>query len=615
MKIIGFDIETHLLSPYHTGSRLLTAAVSEKGRSWGVVLDHPLAKVPSSIQGQRILRVQKLLGDPNVTIVGHNIAGFDVPYWEKKTGHPVRAKLFDTRVAYALLDEESFDNHLGALVEKFGLGKKNAEELNRKKLAETDPEAVLRYNISDAELSRKLYYVLVPMLKEQKLGRLFLFLMEVARSLIDMKTVGTRLDLEWVRKHRADITKELEKVQAQLLGWLGDQNFNLNSPKQLAAKLFGSPDDGGFGMPVVERSKKTHAPSTSTDALKAVRAKAKGKEAKKLLDTLLSYRKLTKLLGTYLEPFEHVHMAEDGRIHTTFHLSKGYDKDQSGGTVTGRLSSSEPNLQNIPRDERIKGSFAPSNGHLLFSADYSQIELRVAAWFAGEETMLQAIREGRDMHTATLASLERRPYDEVKALVVAEDKHWVEQRVLIKQVNFSMLYGAGPWRLVKLMQKLGITISLRRAEEIISWWYAEKAAMKAWIDEVHARAVRDKQLVTPTGRVRHLPYAEWGTPWGERALRQSVNFLVQSFSADVMLSALRLLHTRLPEEVDGARLLLTVHDSVIGEYPEKTKADLASFVHRTMAVDAYEYLQERFGVEPGLLLDVDIKAGQDRWRK
>lgn len=608
--MIGFDLETTQLSPYHRGAKILTAAWSLDGRTaQGVVIDHPAARVLPKVRDIRLMQAQRFLRDSAKVIVGHNIAGFDVPWWEEVARMPVRAKLFDTRVAWSLIEEDGEKNGLGDLAERFGLGKKNEDGLDRRRLAEADPELVLKYNKQDAILSYRLGKLLEQRLAEEGLTELFDFLMSVARVLADIRATGTYVDLDWVREKSDEITAELAETERRLREMTGDEELNFNSPKQLAALLFDQ-----YEMPVLEKTP-TGTPKTSTDVLKLLRAKAPVKEVRTILDLLLTYRRLSKLVGTYLEPYANEHRAQDGRIHTVLHLGKGYG-EHAGGTVTGRLSSSSPNLQNIPRDPRIKGAFAPTPGLKLFSADYSQVELRVAAWYAGEKSMLDAFRTGRDVHTATLAELEGRDYDEVNDMVRSGDRHWEEQRALIKRVNFGVLYGVGPYRLVKLMRDMGISITQRRATELIEWWFSAKPQMRDWIAAVHAEAVEKKQVKTPTGRIRHLPEAEFGTPWGERALRQSVNFLVQSFSADLMLAALVLLHTKFERE-GGARLLLTVHDSVIGEYsPDEWRPnDLALQIERTMTTEAYDYLQTRFGVPPGLLLDVDIKPEQTRWTK
>jgi DNA polymerase-1 len=324
-----------------------------------------------------------------------------------------------------------------------------------------------------------------------------------------------------------------------------------------------------------------------------------------------------KLRGTYLEPLLTKHAGTDGRVHTTYHLGRGYGDHGGGGTVTGRLSSSEPNLQNIPRDIVVKGTFVPSLGMRMFSADYSQVELRVAAWYAGEETMLEAFRQGLDVHTATLAELEGVKYEYAHKKVKSGE--WEENRALVKRVNFGVLYGVGEYRLVQLMRDMGIQISQKRATEIIDWWYANKKSMAKWIDDVQEIAVNEKRVVTPTGRVRRLPYAGWGKGIEAQARRQAVNFMVQSFSADLMLAALLRLEQRFAQE-GGAQLLLTVHDSIVGEYyPEDwTDEELTRVAREEMLEGAKEELVKSLGVTErvrDLLLDVDVLCSMERWTK
>jgi DNA polymerase-1 len=602
--VYGFDIETTQLSPYHDGAAILTAAIAGQGGSAvGSVLFREWGG-PDALCS----RIQACVANPDVLLVGHNIAAFDVPWWEKHVG-PVRAKLFDTRIAYALIDEEAPSNSLDFLARKYTKYTKNEDGLNRKKLIEADPALVLKYNEQDARISAALYEPLRAELERQGLMPLFNTLSDVARVLAKMQLVGTRVDDVWVAEKSAEIEAELARVEAGLHEMIGDE-INLDSPKQLGELLYNK-----MRMPVLNTTKKG-APSTDTATLKELKEKARLKEVREFLGLLLERRKLTKLVGTYLRPLAEEHKGTDGRVHTTFHLGRGYGDAGAGGTVTGRLSSSNPNLQNIPRDGRIKGAFAATEGLRLFSADYSQVELRVAAWYAGERTMLDAFHSGRDVHTATLADLEGVAY-EYALERVKKDPEWEEKRALVKRVNFGVLYGVGPHRLVKLMRDMGITISFKRAEEIIKWWFASKKDMAQWIERVQEEAVAKKQLVTPTGRVRHLPKADWYSGEGQRALRQSVNFLVQSFSADIMLSALLLLD-RMFDDVGGAQLLLTVHDSVVGEYhpDDWPEEDLSILLKDTMTNGAKADLQRRFGLDLSKLpLDVDVKLAQERWLK
>lgn len=597
MAVYGFDLETNQLSPFVGDPLILTAAVHGKNGSIGAMVDHPLG--PGRDQ-KAIDQICDILEDPDNVIVGHRIVVFDIPMWEKLTGRRVLARWFDTHVAYNLIDENSSltkSNTLEFLAAKYTSQRKNEDGLDRRKLAQAPADLVLKYNVSDARISYALYAPMLADLKAEDLVPLMEFQMWVGRSLTDATLTGMWADLEWAREQSLAITTELAEVKADLLETIGI-DINLGSPKQLGELLYGF-----FRMPVVERTK-TGAPSTSEAALKELRSIATLPIAQEFLDKLLKYRELAKLVGTYLEPLTTEHRGHDGRIHTTFNLA---------GTVTGRLSSATPNLQNLPRDKRVKGVLAATPGMRIFNADYSQLELRVAAWYSGEPSMLRAFAEGLDVHTLTLAEMEGKDYDLVSELI-ERYKEWEEKRALIKRVNFGVLYGVGPHRLVQLMRDMGIHITFRQAERIIAQWFERRAVMVQWIERTQEEIVDQGYVLMPTGRKRRLPGINPDTPSGQRALRQGVNARVQSLAGEIGKCAFALVGNYF-EDVGGARVLVPVHDSVVGEYiPEDwPEADLKETVENLMVKQTLREMNARFGLGTDIPLAIDVKLGSERW--
>jgi DNA polymerase-1 len=609
--ILGWDLETNQLSPYTDTASILTVALADDKRAWGHVLDHPLAKSTKATKRKAVESVNKYLTDPLNWIVGHNIVAFDIPWWERLTGTRVAAQWFDTRVAYSLIDETADENTLDFLARKLTGLEKNPDGLNRKRLAEYDPAQVLKYNQLDAQISDALFKPLREQLIEANLWDLFLWRMEVGRVLVDMTLTGMHLDLDWIAVQSKALTKEKAEHEAWLLDVIG-REIKLTSTKQLGALLYSPVASGGLGAPIVERSKKTGAPSTSETALKIIRSKTTSAAGQEFIDRLLKFRKASKYLGTYLKPLATKHLGSDGRIHATFNLA---------GTVTGRLSSSSPNLQNQPRDKRIKGSLATSPELRLFNADYSALEVRVAAWYSGEPAWLKAFAEGTDVHTVTLADMEGKPYAWVREQLAREEEAegklgftWTEKRALIKRVNFGILYGVGAGRLVKLMRDMEIYISYTAAESIIARWSAKHQHVIAWVRKTENEIVKRGQVVTPTGRVRRLPDVDPDTGEGKRALRQGVNFMVQSLAGEIALQAL-LEVNRTVQHAGGAQLLGTVHDSLVGEYHPDDWSDeeMKETLQRCMVADTLAAVESRFGIPPTIPLAVDVKVGMERW--
>jgi DNA polymerase-1 len=605
----GFDLETWQPGakpdPWHPQRHTLTAALARDNVVYGFMLDHPLdTDTTDDEYDARVQAIDQVVMNADNTIVCHNLATFDAIWWTVLLDNDsFAAQQFDTRIAHSLIDENA-ENSLDALATKYTTYIKNEEQLNRKRLHTADPQAVLRYNMSDALISLALYEpILADLVRENQLV-LFEFMREVSRITQEMTLCGAHVDTDWVKKHVEEIEIEAATRQKDLELMFGD--VSVTSTKQLGEFLYGK-----LHLPVLVRSKKTGVPAVSKEAFLMLKNKGRiGKDMIKILDEILDFRATKKLVGTYLQPFLKTHTKSDGRLHTTFNIGKGLG---IGGAVTGRLSSANPNLQNMPRDPRLRGVVVPTTGMAMFDADYSQLELRILAWYAQDPIMLEAFASGQDLHTLTMAKIAGLEYAKAVALLEApETKYqYKEKRVQAKRTNFGIPYGIGPFKLMQQIWESGAHATEGTAQELLEYWKrtfrSANDQLERWKDEV----IKTGRIVTPTGRVRHLLGGSRYTAGGGRVLRQGINFPIQSLAADITFVALYLLHREFSNQ-GGARLILTVHDSIMGEYYAEDWPDMEQTLERIMVHDTLAFLEERWNVT-GIPLEIDIDTNLQRW--
>jgi DNA polymerase-1 len=609
---VGFDIETNQLSPFNEDSRILTAAMA--------TADSTVTAEYEYLQDRRHA-IHAIAAEPDNILVGHNIVSFDAVWWGWKF-NPIRAKLFDTCVAWALIDENDKDNSLAGLSKKL-LGKEANLEMKGKRanLEELPIEDVLAYNREDAQLSFELGNAVYHHLEDEGKWPLFAWIMDVSKPLIAMMVHGVQIDPDWIQSHASDLVKQAYELELEINRMVGrdDILINLDSPPQLRDLLF---NELGMQTSVLT---KTGQMSTSSAAIKEIQSRVQKEfpDVRDFLQLLLDYRKVKKLAKTYLVPYQEKHADTNDRVHTRYFLGKSYAGALHGGTVTGRLSSSEPNLQNIPRDYRVKGAFIPTTdnfpGHYpwsMFEVDYKQLEVRVAAWESQSPLMLDAINEGLDFHSYTLSLTSGMDYDEIVERLAAGDKKIKEDRTLAKRVVFGTLYGIGPFALQGLMRDMGIDITLHKAKKSIGDFFNAYPALKQWIDVTKLNILEDGYTTTPTGRVRHLPGATHSTGAGEKLLRQGVNFRIQSFASDITMLGLQNLDYALFTRMNQERLLLTVHDSIVGEYrnfPGRDHDELKEVIDFNLTDEVNTKLQDQFGIDRPVPLAVDTKMNMPRW--
>jgi len=389
----------------------------------------------------------------------------------------------------------------------------------------------------------------------------------LAGVLADMESEGVAIDVPYLKDMQDELGGQLAALEAEVAEVAG-QKFNLNAPQQLAKVLF---ED--LRLQVGKRTKTGY--STDADTLEALRDKHP------IVGLILEYRQLSKLKSTYVDALPQLVDPLSGRVHTSF---------GQASTATGRLSSSNPNLMNIPirteLGQRIRRAFRASRpGHVLISADYSQIELRIAAHLSGDPKMLAAFAAGQDIHTATAAAVFKVPIESVDR----------DQRRLAKVANFGSIYGQGEYG---LSQQLGISGDVAR-DFLIQYW-ATYSKLREYLDEVRVKAREEGVVVSATGRRRAIP--DLRSPnfqLRSAAERMAINFPMQSLAADIIKIAMVRLHREIEAEHIEGRMLLQVHDELLFEVPEGEVDRFAETVPRIMT-GAYE-------LETGI--EVEAKVG------
>ncbi|MBE6825548.1 MAG: DNA polymerase I [Ruminococcus sp.] len=370
----------------------------------------------------------------------------------------------------------------------------------------------------------------------------------LTRVLADMEHAGILVDQEGIRTFGAQLSDEIASLQAQIYDYAGGE-FNISSPKQLGVVLFET-----LGLPAKKKTKTGY--STNAEVLEELRPKHP------IIDLILLYRQYTKLLSTYVDGLLKA-VAEDGRIHTNYKQTE---------TRTGRISSTEPNLQNIPvRTElgrNMRKFFRAQEGHVLLDADYSQIELRLMAHLSGDAAMQEAFRSGADIHTATAA----------KVFDMPEDFVTPEMRSAAKAVNFGILYGMGAFSLSK-----DIHVSLAQAKKYIEDYLGSYPNVSAFLDRVVENGTEKGYVCTMHGRRRYVPELSSKNKMMQAAgKRIAMNTPVQGTAADIIKLAMVHVHDRLGREVPSARLLLQVHDELIVEVPLADADAAAKVLHEEM---------------------------------
>ena len=485
-----------------------------------------------------------LYEDENITKVGQNIK-YDIEVL-RGYGVEVKGKLFDTMLAHYIIQPELAHNmdymaetllnyqtiHIEQLI-----GPKGRKQKNMRDLAAKD---IYEYACEDADVTLRLKNLLERKLKEADGEKLFYEIeMPLVPVLVEMELNGVRIDTESLKETSKIFTRRMAEYEERIYHEAGEK-FNISSPKQVGDILFGR-------MQIMEKPKKTKTGQyvTSEEVLQSLKQKAP------IVSDILAYRGLKKLLSTYIDALPKLINPKTGHIHTSFNQAV---------TATGRLSSSDPNLQNIPvRDDdgkEIRKCFVPDEGCLFFSADYSQIELRIMAHLSGDENMTEAFKNGQDIHAATAAKIWHERPEDVSA----------EQRKKAKQANFGIIYGITTYGLAQRME-----ISNREARTLIADYFRTFPKVHAYMEAAKEEVRQKGYAETLFHRRRYLPdiNSKNGTVRGF-AERNAINAPIQGSEADIIKVAMIRIYRRFKEEGIRSKMILQVHDELnFSVYPDE----------------------------------------------
>lgn len=461
-------------------------------------------------------------------------------------GVTLQGKMFDTMIAHYLIQPELHHNMDYMAETLLGYRTIHIEELigpkgkKQKNMRDLSPTDICEYAAEDADITLRLKHLLEPRLKELGLEELFWNIeMPLVRVLADMELNGVCLDTEALQETSRIFTDRMKQYEQEIYKEAGE-TFNIGSPKQVGDILFGK-------LQIMDKPKKTKTGQyvTSEEVLQSLEAKHP------VVRNILNYRGMKKLLSTYIDALPKLINPRTGHIHTSFNQAQ---------TATGRLSSSDPNLQNIPvrtdDGKEIRKCFIPEDGCLFFSADYSQIELRIMAHLSGDENMMEAFREGHDIHRATAAKIWHEDIDKVTDA----------QRKKAKQANFGIIYGITTYGLA---QRMGIPNG--EARELIQDYFHTFPKVKAYMEQAKETARAKGYAETLFHRRRYLPdiNSRNATVRGF-AERNAINAPIQGTEADIIKVAMVRIWKRFKEEGIRSKMILQVHDELnFSVYPEE----------------------------------------------
>ncbi|MFA6909280.1 MAG: DNA polymerase I [Patescibacteria group bacterium] len=544
-----FDTETTSLEPID--AKLLGISFSWKaGEAYYV-------GVPILEEKAVLDKLKSVLEDPDVKKIGHNMK-YDIAVL-RQVGIHVNPVSFDTMIASYLLNPGTRQHNLDSLAfQEFGYQMVPITALigvGKKQISmDAVPQDKLSwYSCEDADYTFRLYERLSKELrKENQVGLFDSIELPLVNVLTDMELAGIKIDSPFLNKLGVKLLARLAELTAEIYTHAGKE-FNINSPVQLKEILF---EDLQVGVDMKIKRTKTGLSTAASELEKLI-----GEHP--IIEPLMEYRELSKLQSTYVEALPRLVNKKTGRVHTSYNQTVA---------ATGRLSSSDPNLQNIPiRSDlgaEIRKAFIAERGMRLISADYSQIELRVVASLANDEKMIGSFRKGEDIHKRTAADVYEIPLEDVTK----------EQRYAAKEVNFGVLYGMGA---MGLAARKGIT--RQHAKEFIEKYFTVHHWIKEYIETTKALAHKLGYVETLLGRKRYLPEINSSMPQvRSQAERMAVNMPVQGTAADIMKMAMITVHNKLHSVSPKSRLLLQVHDELVLEVPESDVKKVAKFVRDTM---------------------------------
>jgi len=551
---LSFDLETTHEQPVRAD--LVGVALSwEPGQGVYLPLAHSTLGAENAMpMADALEELAPVLTDRSLELIGQNLK-YDLIVLQRNGVSGIEPQ-FDTMIASYLLHPTRTGHGLdGLALDYIGVKMTPFKEIIPSKGATFDQvpvDVATTYAAEDTDVALRLQEIFAPELEATGLAELYRELeMPLMHVLADMEMAGVRIDSDYLAGMGVEVQKQLDELSEQIYA-AADEEFNINSPKQLAEVLFDR-----LGLPSGGRTAKTGSRSTKAEVLEKLAVDYP------IAGQVIEFRELAKLKGTYIDSLPALVNPETGRLHASFNQTVA---------ATGRLSSSDPNLQNIPiRSElgrQIRKAFIPAEDRLLMTADYSQIELRIMAHLSGDERLRRAFQEGEDVHRATAANIFGIDPDEVTG----------QQRDRAKVINFGIMYGMGPQRLGR---EFGI--STKEAREFIDNYFDIYAEVRGFLEGTIEQAKTDGYVKTLLGRIRYLPelqsHQRSVQSFGERV---AVNTPLQGTAADMIKRAMVNLHRRLRDENMQSRMIIQVHDELVLEVPEDELETVTAMVRDEM---------------------------------
>ena len=579
VSVISVDTETTSVNPMEAELCGISISVGEGDGAY-----IPTRCKESHLDEREVVEaLRSMLEDSTIAKIGHNLK-YDLVVLQN-VGIEVQGPLYDTLITAWLIDASRSGYSMDAVAmglldyecmpisDLIGKGKSQIT------FDQVPIEDAYPYAAEDADIAFRLWNVLEPKLAEGELQQLYDEIeMPLIRVLAAMRIAGICVDPNELQRQRELLSTRIDELKEDI----GNESpfpFNPDSPKQLSQVLFNDPDaeQGGLGIKPIKKGKSFH----STDVEVLERLSVDPDIETNLPSLVLEYRKLTKLVNTYLVSLGETINPKTGRIHASFNQT---------GTATGRLSSSDPNLQNIPiRSEigrNIRKAFIPDEGNMFVAADYSQVELRMLAHLSGDEALIHAFIDGQDIHKAVASEVFGTAIDDISD----------QQRSAAKAVNFGIVYGITSWGLAR---QLGCDVD--RATAIIDDYKSNFSGIQSFLDQCTKQAIEYGYVETIMHRRRHIYAIDSSNPQQQAlAKRVAINSVVQGSAADLIKIAMINVQRDLQSKFEGARLLLQIHDELVVEVPKENAEPVRDFL-----VDVMESAME---LDVPIVADASIAA-------
>ena len=572
---ISFDTETTSTDPMLADLVGISLAVdSEVG--YYIPVGHKTEEPQLSIL-EVVDALKPVMENKKIPKIGHNLK-YDALVFSNY-GIEVQPYSFDTMIAGWLVDPSSYSLGLKDMAEQYlGLEMIRIESLigtgkNQILMSDIPAEKVAPYAAADAVVPLRLMPLLQETLKKNNAEEIFKNIeMPLIPVLVSMEKHGIKLDLNLFAEMKIELSDRLSEIENKIYEMVGNK-FNINSTQQLSVALF---ETLKLSSPNKKKTASGHY-STNFEVLEQLQG------SHPVVDSILEYRELSKLQSTYVLALPLQVNPRTGRVHTSYSQT---------GSVTGRLASINPNLQNIPTrteiGKKVRCGFVASPGLTLLSIDYSQIELRIVAHMSGDEAMLAAFRAGQDIHATTAAAVYGIPLKEVTG----------QQRRHAKAINFGLMYGMSPFG---LSRTTGLTLA--ESENFVKAYFNQFPRVKKYLDEIRLIAAKQGYVETLLGRRRYFPNLATATNMNvrNREEREAINAPIQGTAADILKIAMIKLPNALQKANLNAKLMLQVHDELLLECPKEELIETAALVKGVME-DAYKL---------SIPLSTEAKSGRD----